>query len=218
MKKSHNPLEDYFWSLQNALAKGDATEHTHRPALKVLIEASAPGTTGTNEPKAVERENQPDYIIRKHSSIVGFIEAKDLDKNLIVVQKTDQIRRYLEALPNFILTNYLRFIWFVSGSKRLDVELASLSGTKIHPSERATTNWEDLFTSFLNEVSPTVSTPLQLATSLAGQTRLLQSLVAELLDTGDQDLGSQEAAFKTLLVPDLKVEEFADMYVTCPQS
>ena len=41
-----DPFKQYLTSLQTALAAGDATEHTHRPALKALLEALEPGVTG----------------------------------------------------------------------------------------------------------------------------------------------------------------------------
>ncbi len=43
-----------FKQLSQAAAKGDATEHTHRPALKTLLESLAPGIIATNEPKRIK--------------------------------------------------------------------------------------------------------------------------------------------------------------------
>ncbi|MDP1830883.1 MAG: hypothetical protein Q8K67_02405 [Geothrix sp.] len=48
-----DPTADYLKALSSALAKGDATEHTHRPALKTYLEALAPGITATNEPRRI---------------------------------------------------------------------------------------------------------------------------------------------------------------------
>lgn len=207
-----NPVEMYVIALNSEFAKGDATEHTHRPALKRLIEALTPSIMATNEPKAIQRENKPDYIVRRDSTIVGFVEAKDIGANLNEEIKTPQMKRYLDALPNLILTNYVDFVWYVGGVKRLDLSLGFLSGKIILISEDVEKNWVSFITSFLNEVTPTIYTPLQLAKSLAGQTRLLRELVAELVKNGDEDLAQQELAFKTLLVPNLGSGEFGDMY------
>ena len=51
-------VDAYLKQLQKALAQGDATEHTHRPALKLLLEASAANIKATNEPKSAERANR----------------------------------------------------------------------------------------------------------------------------------------------------------------
>ncbi|MFZ3175316.1 MAG: N-6 DNA methylase [Thiobacillus sp.] len=202
----------YMQSLQKALARGDSTEHTHRPALQTMIEASIPNLHATNEPKTRERENKPDYIVRKGSTIVGFVEAKDIGKDLKATRKTPQLKRYLEALPNLLLTNYVDFVWFVGGEKRLEISLGTVSGNQVIATGDAAAQWNALITSFVNEVTPTIATPSQLAKSLAGQTRLLRDLARELLDTGDADLLEQEQSFKSMLVPDLKPEEFSDMY------
>ncbi|MBI4330971.1 MAG: hypothetical protein HY673_06805 [Chloroflexi bacterium] len=37
------PVQKYMHAIETALAAGDATEHTHRPALKALIEGLSPG-------------------------------------------------------------------------------------------------------------------------------------------------------------------------------
>lgn len=205
-------VDIYLRAVHKEYAKGDSTEHTYRPALKSLLEAYADKVQATNEPKAAERENKPDYVVRRGASILGFVEAKDLDANLKATLKTDQLKRYLEALPNLILTNYLDFLWFVRGEERMRISLGSVAGKKVIASADAEVSWKNLTQGFFNEVGPTLTSPLQLAQVLAGQTRLLKDLVAELIAAKDPDLLSQQTSFTTLLVPDLKSEEFADMY------
>jgi len=205
-------VHHYLASLTKAWSRGDATEHTHRAALQRLIEASLAGLDATNEPKAPQRENKPDYLVRKHCTLVGYIEAKDLDADMKSVLKSAQIKRYQEALPNLLVTNYLDFVWLVGPEKRMEISLGTLRGKAIDPQPDASARWTELIRSFCDEISPTLGTPQQLAASLAGQTRLLRDLVAELLDAGDEALQSQQAAFKTLLMPDLQTAEFADMY------
>lgn len=47
-------FDSYLNKINQAYLRGDATEHTHRPALKVLVEALGKKVTATNEPKWVE--------------------------------------------------------------------------------------------------------------------------------------------------------------------
>ncbi len=44
---------DYVKHLSAALAKGNATEHTYRPALKTFIESLGKGLMATNEPRRI---------------------------------------------------------------------------------------------------------------------------------------------------------------------
>jgi len=41
-------IADYLKKIEKAYSAGNATEHTHRPALKELIESFATGITATN--------------------------------------------------------------------------------------------------------------------------------------------------------------------------
>jgi hypothetical protein len=67
------PSAAYLKALSSALAKGDATEHTHRPALKTYLESLAPGLTATNEPRRIAC-GAPDYIITR-GEVDAAIEA-----------------------------------------------------------------------------------------------------------------------------------------------
>jgi hypothetical protein len=95
-------VSTYLAQLQKAWAQGDATEHTHRAALQALIEAARPQIQATNEPKAIARENKPDYVIRQNGVMVGFVEAKDIGIDFQATLKTLQLIRYREALPNLL--------------------------------------------------------------------------------------------------------------------
>lgn len=212
LSSQKHPVDTYLQSLQKELSRGDASEHTHRSALKALIESASAGLLATNEPKTVQRENKPDYIVRRGASVIGFVEAKDVDIGLNSTLKTNQLKRYLEALPNLIVTNYLDFIWFVGGEKRMEISLGSLNGSHVMPAKDAVLRWGELIDGYLAEVTPTVTSPTQLARSLAGQTRLLRDLSLELLNAHDADLLEQDESFRAMLVPDLKPAEFADMY------
>jgi hypothetical protein len=151
-------------------------------------------------------------LLRKSNSPIGYAEAKDLGVALPAVLRSPQIRRYQEALPNLLVTNYLDFVWLVGPDKRMEISLGRLRPKGIEPSPSAQADWDTLIASFCAEISPTLGTPHQLAACLAGQTRLLRDLVAELLQGGDEALHAQYAAFKSLLMPDLLADDFADMY------
>jgi len=119
-----DPFKDYVQALQTALAAKDATEHTHRPALKTLLESVDPTIRATNEPREdVTTCGKPDMRVSRGAVPVGYLETKDIGKNLDAEEKGEQIRRYLKGLPNFILTDYLEFRWYVNGERRAKAAL-----------------------------------------------------------------------------------------------
>lgn len=97
--------------------------------------------------------------MRRGSSIIGFVEAKDVDADLKKAVKTPQLKRYLEALPNLLLTNYTDFIWFVGGEKRMEISLAAVNGKAITHAKDGAQKWAELVASFLAVVTPTLTTP-----------------------------------------------------------
>lgn len=65
-----DPVTLYLDAIHRKLKNGDATEHTHRAALQSLIERTIDGLEATNEPKSQQRENKPDYVVRRHQTIM----------------------------------------------------------------------------------------------------------------------------------------------------
>jgi hypothetical protein len=88
----------------------NATERTQRVALKTPIHALAPKITVTNEPKRIEC-GPPDFAVTEKRApgpvTIGHLEAKDLAKDLNEVEKCEQMKQRLLALPNVILTDFL---------------------------------------------------------------------------------------------------------------
>src|SRR3990172_1971254 len=125
-----SPIDRYRRQVERALQAGNATEHTHRPALKDLIESLASGITATNEPKRVEC-GAPDFIVSRKSPhgpvTLGYLEAKDVGKPLDQYEKSEQMKRYRSALPNLILTDYLEFRWYTGGDDRQSARLAGVA-------------------------------------------------------------------------------------------
>ncbi len=101
----------YLAELQRNVTSGIASENTHRPALKDLLESLDPTINAFNDPKHID-VGAPDFTIRRKGHEidfpVGWVETKDIAEDLDKIEKSDQMARYL-GLPNLILTDYLEF-------------------------------------------------------------------------------------------------------------
>lgn len=210
-------ISDYLKKIEKAYAAGNATEHTHRPALKELIESFGSGLTATNEPRRVKC-GAPDFIITKGHSSLGYIECKDIGKTLTEVERTDQLKRYRESLGNLILTDYLEFRWYVGGQYRLTVQLAMVADGKIKPVKNAAESLQELFSAFLTTNIPTVNSPKELAVRMAALAKLIRDIIQtafneeDLTDDEPDPLHDQIDGFRKVLIHDLQPEQFADMY------
>jgi hypothetical protein len=205
----------YLKTLEQALLKGNATEHTHRRALAALIESLGEGVTATNEPKRIEC-GAPDFIVTRGDVPLGYVEAKDVGVSLDKIEKGEQLRRYLDSLENLLLTDYLEFRWYVRG---VQVHSARL-GTFDAPRERVRVETggaeevEKLIGDFLTEIIPTVSSPKELAERMARVARLIRDTILRALRTEDAggSLHDQMKGFREVLLHDMDEEQFADMY------
>lgn len=96
------------------------------------------------------------YIITKGHTPLGYIEAKDIGKPLAEVEKSEQLKRYLESLGNLVLTDYLEFRWYVAGQHRLTARLASIVNGKIKADKDGEQQVQELLQAFLTAKASTV--------------------------------------------------------------
>ncbi len=214
MNTEQKPLLDYVHALEKELAGGNATEHTHRPALKTLIEALKNGITATNEPQRIKC-GAPDFIITKGALTIGYIEAKDVGKNLDETEKSEQLSRYLHSLTNLILTDYLEFRWYVNRERHLSARLGTATKEgKIRRDKDSIEPVAELLTGFLSHKAEAVGTPKDLALRMAQLAHLIRNLIVNAFETETESgsLHAQLEAFRDNLIPDLSPEQFADMY------
>jgi len=207
-------IQNYIHAIEKKLALGDATEHTHRSSLETMVESLAEGITATNEPKHIEC-GAPDFILRKGSVTIGYIEAKDIGKSLDEVEKSEQLNRYRDSLTNLVVTDYLEFRWYVDGECRLKARLGSPSKDgKIRRDKAGTEAVAELFDNFLSHRAEGVGTPKELAQRMARQAHMIRNLIINAFEKEPESgsLHAQSSAFRDNLIPDLSVEQFADMY------
>lgn len=213
------PFAAYLGEINKNLAHGDATEHTHRPALKKLLESVSQGIVATNEPTRILC-GAPDFNITKGRVPLGHVETKDISEDLTRMEKGkppygEQFGRYRDGLPNWILTDYIEFRWYVSGELRMTVRLAELDAKrKLKPITNGEAELGNLLKAFFTQESKTIGTAKDLAERMAGMTRIIRGLISKTFEH-EVDKGFLHkwlAAFRETLIPDLDENRFADMF------
>lgn len=213
-------LKTYFDAISANLKAGNATEHTHRPALKTLLEAigrqtGAADIQATNEPKRIAC-GAPDFIVTRGLLPLGYVEAKDIGVSLEATASSEQLGRYRESLPNLILTDYIEFWWFVDGQCQLTASLPRPDRNgKARWNEAAASEVAQLLAQFIQADMPVKATPHDLAVRMAGLGRLIRDLIKETFKAEDArgELHAQLKAFRDILMGDTLTEvQFADMY------
>jgi len=207
---------DYIKKIEADLKHGIATEYTYRGTFENLIESYARGIDASSDPKHIAC-GAPDFIVEKRKVPLGYIETKDVGVDLDAVEKSTQMKRYLKALNNLILTDYLEFRWYVNGRKKRTLRVAEIGrNNRLEIIPGAENNLALLFKDFFTILAPTVTSPKELAQRLAAVTHFIRDQIVAALDSADPSiqhgLAKRLAAFRELLLPGIQPGEFADLY------
>jgi hypothetical protein len=218
-----DPFSRYLQQIGEALQAGDATEGTHRPALKQLIESLAADVTALNEPRRIAC-GAPDFAIQRTLNTVratiGYIETKDVDTPLDDIEDSEQLQRYRDALPNLILTNYLEFRWYLDGALRQQARLAQIDKhRRLRIDEAGLQQTAALLQAFLSRAPESIADADTLAQRMARYAHLIRDTLIATFQAGQPSklLSDLRAAFARTLLPNLDrdtpeaVRDFADM-------
>ena len=186
IKKSSSSSSDQVQNyINDILARykdgNNATEHTYRASLQTLIESILKNSMATNEPQRIDC-GAPDYIITNGPIPIGYIEAKDLGKDLDDAEESEQLHRYFASLDNLILTNYLEFRWYIKGKLRLSCSIGELKRKKLDFKESQFAILISLLESFYRAEVPSIKSAEELAERLAGSTSSICQLISKAYD------------------------------------
>ena len=215
-------ISDYVRLVDQAHRAGNDTEHTHRPALKALVESVLAGVTATNEPRR-EECGAPDYVVSRNTRhgplTIGYIEAKSIGESLDQAEQSEQLDRYRKSLDNLILTDYLEFRWYVNGEQRQAARLARVGADRrLKPEQWGPEAVAELLAGFLAREPEEITSPRVLAERMARLTHMVRDIIVEAFrkDRASDTLADLRKAFAQALIPELdqpdKAAEFADMY------
>ena len=212
-------FKTYLARLGSDLKAGNATEHTHRPALQALIESAATDIRATNEPRRIAC-GAPDYIVSHLTASgnipLGYIEAKDVGKDLDTVEADEQLGRYRGSLRNLILTDYLEFRLYRNGELVQTSRIGKWQKNGVLKTDAdGIEQTKRLLTWFIESDIPTIASPRELAQRMAQMARMTRDLISQaFLQEADRgELHAQYEGFRRVLLgDDLTPVQFADMY------
>ena len=221
-------VQHYLNEIRQVATGPAATEASYGPALKALVESLAtslnrPLANLTLQPGHVTAAGAPDASAYgpTASELIGYLEAKDLGKDLdnLTGHDLQQFVRYRLAFPAWIFTNHLEFRLFENAQEMQRVILCHMSQiistvNTHHIAQKKATELAALFDRFLQLSTPQVNETERLATLLANKARLLEGVLVSLLckDPPDLQLSSQLEAYRNWLIPDLTPTWFADLH------
>jgi predicted helicase len=218
--KLEKALNSYFQEIHKIYVAGGFREESFYSILKTLVEQCSQFFPLQSEagvlvqPKKTEA-GIPDVLIRRDGDIVGYIEAKSPDMNLDEAEKSEQLQRYRESLPNLILTNFLEFRLYRNGNFVDKVEVgrqSTLLDLKYPPVPEKLDLFFGLLEKFFSFSTPEIKTSSSLSIELARKTRFLERILQEELSRDNEEVTRFYKAFQEELIETLTKERFADLY------
>jgi len=212
-------LTVYLREIHEIYTEGNFREESFYSCLKKLFEDCLQSFSSDEEikirvlPKKTE-VGIPDFLIRKDGEVIGHIEAKTPDSNLHEIEKSEQIQRYRNALPNLILTNFLKFRLYRNGKILKTAEICrfhALEGLS-PPVPENISDFSELLSAFYSFSVPEITSASKLAVELAKRARFLEVVLAEVYDK-NEGLGfvSIHHVFQKSLIEDLSKGRFVDL-------
>jgi len=218
---SQELIKNYLKEINEKFKTLQATEHTYRSALQILLEGLNSNIIAINESKR-RSVGMPDFTIKdKKKQLIEIwgIEAKDLYIDLEHKKNSDQLDRYLSVFDNFIYTNNLEFVFYRNKKKVKTITLWVC--------DKKTISWkqgDELFKvieelelslkDFLQYEWEKITSPSRLAKAMAKKAQQIKYAIIRILEDEKENasLFWQYKTFKELLVHDLTEQQFADMY------
>jgi hypothetical protein len=207
-------MDEYFLGIERQYKTGHAKEHGYRPDLQRLFETILVGVTATNDPKRSEH-GAPDLIFTKGDFILGYAEAKDIDVDLTVTAKGEQLKRYF-GYSNLILTNYIDFRFYRNGEEWCDpITIAHFQNGLLVANPG---NYELLTRSiadFYSQAPEKMRSANRLTKIMGGRARRIRDNINKYLEAENDknlDIIKIYEVIKKNLVHDITHLQFADMY------
>ncbi len=218
------PFAAYFRAIAR-LDVAEATEHTLRGALETLLDALATDAGAdlrvVHEPKRdAAGLGAPDFKIKRHEAILGYVENKKIGADLDAVLQSDQIAKYTQLSGNIVLTDYLDWIWLQDGRIAKRERLCSLRDVgrrqaRLDPAKADKV--ATLLAAFLSTPPQKLGAAKKLSAALAVRCHDLRDFLLEELKR--QDTEQQQGrlyglydVFRQHVFQELALKEFADAF------
>ncbi|MDP1622837.1 MAG: type ISP restriction/modification enzyme [Bacteroidales bacterium] len=216
-------IKDYLEKITKTTTRGDAREESYYPhfshfLLDFAISTGKLKTQITTLPKKTEAGNPDFRVWDGKENIIGYVEAKKPGENLDIIERSEQLKRYLKTFPNVILTDFYEFRLYRKGEMvdKTFVARSALAKKGIPPPIENEAKFTVLLSKFFAFSLPKVTTAEQLGKELAIRTRFLRDEVItvemEQQQKGKGELYGFFETFKKFLIANLTEKDFADLF------
>jgi len=221
---ANKSFQEYFKEIRARYLTKDSTELSLRTPLENFIKAIGKDYNLIQEPKRTAGLGAPDFKAYKKTLKIGYIETKDLGKNLEDELRSEQIEKYTKSIDNIILTNYMRFILIRNQQPLFDLslfEVNDLENSKFLIHNDRMQGLLNLIQTFFDKYTPqNIVTASELSLELSKRTKLLKIFAEKQLEDDIIKIKNNELTSSVYdfyegakeLISDITIDDCADAY------
>jgi hypothetical protein len=214
-----NIFEKYINSVSSKFSHKETTEMGYRTDFEILLKGifETLDISPIGHDDKAREGNKPDFVVKKLGIPILYIEAKDIGASLDKVEKSEQMARYY-GYTNLVLTDYLEFRFFRNGLYYEEpIKIANYDlNTRII--ESIPENYQHLsktLIDFTQSQKEPIKSGEHLAKIMGGKAQRIRDNIKQFFtieSEKNKELLKIYKTIKELLVHDLSINSFADMY------
>jgi len=214
-----NIFDNYIQSISSKFSHLETSEMGYRADFEILLKGifeSINVKRVDHDPKA-RQGNKPDFIVINKDVPILYIEAKDIGVSLDKVEKSEQMARYF-GYTNLVLTDYLEFRFYRNGlpyEEPIKIASYDLKNRIITPLSQNYEHTAKTLLDFTQSQKEPIKSGKHLSKIMGGKAqRIRDNLRHFLIPDSKQNIELVHIyeAIKKMLVHDLTIDTFSDMY------
>src|SRR5665648_448773 len=214
-----NIFNNYIQSISSKFSHAETSEMGYRADFEILLKGifeSINVKRVDHDPKA-KQGNKPDFIVINKDVPILYIEAKDIGVSLDKVEKSKQMARYF-GYTNLVLTDYLEFRFYRNGlpyEEPIKIASYNLKNRIITPLSQNYEQAAKTLLDFTQSQKEPIKSGKHLSKIMGGKAQRIRDNIRHFLisdSAQNKELIHIYKAIKKMLVHDLTIDTFSDMY------
>ena len=214
-----NIFDNYIQSISSKFSHLETSEMGYRADFEILLKGifeSINVKRVDHDPKA-RQGNKPDFIVINKDVPILYIEAKDIGVSLDKVEKSKQMARYF-GYTNLVLTNYVEFRFYRNGlpyEEPIKIASYNLKNRTITPLSQNYEHAAKTLLDFTQSQKEPIKSGKHLSKIMGGKAQRIRDNIRHFLASDsaqNKELIHIYKAIKKMLVHDLTIDTFSDMY------
>jgi len=212
-------FNNYIQSISSKFSHVETSEMGYRTDFEILLKGifKLINVKRVDHDPRARQGNKPDFIVINKDVPILYIEAKDIGVSLDKVEKSKQMTRYF-GYTNLVLTDYVEFRFYRNGlpyEEPIKIASYNLKNRIITPLSQNYEHTAKTLLDFTQSQKEPIKSGKHLSRIMGGKAQRIRDNIRHFLASDsakNKELIHIYKAIKKMLVHDLTIDTFSDMY------